>query len=127
MTPEEELLQRYFDAFNRHDIEAVMACLHEEPVIIDLEGRRVEGRQVVRQRYAANFASMPDCHCDISVLIGHSGCRVAESLFRRTRPRYGAVVLEIGLEVMQIVEGKIKEIRDYSRSLRVQERQRCSQ
>ena len=33
MTPEEQLIQRYFDAFNRHDIEGVMACYDEEPVI----------------------------------------------------------------------------------------------
>src|SRR5437868_4755307 len=26
MTPEEELIQRYFDAFNRHDLDGVMAC-----------------------------------------------------------------------------------------------------
>src|SRR5713101_3910974 len=26
MTPEEQLIQRYFDAFTRHDIEGVMAC-----------------------------------------------------------------------------------------------------
>ena len=26
MTPEEQLIQRYFDAFNRHDIDGVMAC-----------------------------------------------------------------------------------------------------
>ena len=27
MTPEEQLIQRYFDAFNRQDIEGVMAWL----------------------------------------------------------------------------------------------------
>jgi len=26
MTPKEELIERYFDAFNRHDIEGVRAC-----------------------------------------------------------------------------------------------------
>jgi hypothetical protein len=30
MTPEEQLIQRYFDAFNRHDIEGVVACFHDE-------------------------------------------------------------------------------------------------
>src|ERR1700680_174225 len=40
MTPEEQLIQRYFDAFNRHDIEGVMACYHEEPVIIGANGKR---------------------------------------------------------------------------------------
>ena len=40
MTPEEQLIQRYFDAFNRHDIEGVMACYHEEPVLVSSAGKR---------------------------------------------------------------------------------------
>ena len=43
MTAEEALIQRYFDAFNRHDIDAVMACFDEHAVIVDLEGRRFKG------------------------------------------------------------------------------------
>ncbi len=31
MTPEEQLIQQYFAAFNRHDIEGVMACFHDYP------------------------------------------------------------------------------------------------
>ena len=48
MTPEEQLIQRYFDAFNRHDIEGVMACFHDDPVIVDAEGRRLAGRLALR-------------------------------------------------------------------------------
>ncbi|MHB8384674.1 MAG: nuclear transport factor 2 family protein [Candidatus Binataceae bacterium] len=96
MTPEEELIQRYFDAFNRHDLEGVMACFHEAPVIIDIKGRRIEGRGAIRLRYEENFASMPDCRCDLGVLMGRSGYGVGESRFHRTRPRYGTVVLETG-------------------------------
>jgi ketosteroid isomerase-like protein len=44
MTAEEELIQRYFDAFNNHDIEGVMACFHEYPVMVDATGTRFEGR-----------------------------------------------------------------------------------
>ncbi len=47
MTREEELIKRYFDAFNQHDIEGVMACFHEHPVIVDPTGKRLEGRDVV--------------------------------------------------------------------------------
>src|SRR5205809_2603614 len=36
MTAEEELIQRYFDAFNRHDIDAVMACFVEHAVVVDM-------------------------------------------------------------------------------------------
>lgn len=125
MTPEEELIQRYFDAFNHHDLDGVMACFHEAPVIVDVEGRRFEGREAIRLRYEENFASMPDCRCDLNVLMGHSGYGFAESRFHRKRPRYGTVVLEIGVEVMQIADGRIKQIRNYRRSLPVQEAQGC--
>ena len=42
-------------------------------------------------------------------------CGMAESRFHGTRPREGRVVEAIGAEVMEIVDGKIKEIRDYHR------------
>ena len=31
---EEQIIQRYFDAFNRHDLDGVMACFHDEPLLI---------------------------------------------------------------------------------------------
>jgi ketosteroid isomerase-like protein len=117
MTPEEELIQRYFDAFNRHDIEAVMACFHATPVIVDATGTRFEGRNEVRRHYETGFALMPDCRCDLRTLTGNSGKAVAESSFFGTRPRSGKVVEAIGAEVVEIVDGGIKEIRDYHRPL----------
>jgi hypothetical protein len=42
---------------------------------------------------------------------------MAESLFHGTRPREGRVIEAIGAEVLEIVDGKIKEIRDYHRPL----------
>jgi hypothetical protein len=39
MTAEEELIQRYFDAFNNHDIEGVMACFSRYPVMVDRRAR----------------------------------------------------------------------------------------
>jgi ketosteroid isomerase-like protein len=30
MTLAEQLIRRYFDAFNRHDIQGVVACFHEQ-------------------------------------------------------------------------------------------------
>lgn len=117
MTPEEELIQRYFDAFNSHDIEAVMACFHESPALVDAAGSRFEGREEVRRRYETGFALMPDCRCDLRTLTGNSGRGVAESVFHGTRPRFGKVIEAIGAEVIEIADGRIKEIRDYHRPL----------
>ena len=115
MTPEEELIQRYFDAFNRHDIEGVMDCFHEQPVLVGAEDRRCDGRGAVRRQYETEFAMFPDGRCDLRLCTGNSGRGVAESLFHGTRE--GKLVEAIGAEVMEIVDGKIKEIRDYHRPL----------
>ncbi len=117
MTAEEELIQRYFDAFNRHDIEGVMACFHRDPVMVDATGARFAGPEEVRRHYETGFALMPDCRCDLRMLTGNSGHGVAESYFHGTRPRSGRVVEAIGAEVIEVVDGRIKEIRDYHRPL----------
>jgi ketosteroid isomerase-like protein len=44
---------------------------------------------------------------------GNSGHGVAESVARGTRAKDGKVFEAIGAEVMEIVDGKIREIRDY--------------
>ena len=115
MTTEEELIQRYFDAFNRHDIEGVMACFHDHPLLVGAENRRCEGRDAVRRQYESEFALFPDGRCDLRLCTGNNGRGVAESLFHGTRIRDGRVIEAIGAEVMDIVDGKIKEIRDYHR------------
>src|SRR3981189_109130 len=111
MTIEEELIDRYFDAFNQHDIDAVMACFHEHPVIVDPTGKRWEGRDVVRRHYETGFDLFPDGRCDLRLCTGNSGRAVAESRFRGTRT--GRVVEALGAGVMEIADAQIKESRAY--------------
>jgi len=114
MTPEEQLIQRYFDEIDRHNLEGVMTCFHEEPVLVGATGKRCVGRAEVRRSYETEFAMFPDGRCDLRVCTGNSGRGVAESLFHGTRAKHGKIEA-IGAEVMEIVDGKIKEIRDYHR------------
>jgi ketosteroid isomerase-like protein len=51
MTSEEQLIKRYFDAFNRHDLEGVVACFHNEAVLVSPNGKRVVGIAEVRRSY----------------------------------------------------------------------------
>ena len=113
MTIEEDLIRRYFDAFNRHDLEGVMACFHANPVIVESAGKRVEGRDSVRAHYASGFAAIPDGRCDLRMCTGNDGRGVAESRFHGTSARKGTVIEALGAELMEIVDGRIKEIRDY--------------
>ncbi|HYL60626.1 MAG TPA: nuclear transport factor 2 family protein, partial [Candidatus Acidoferrales bacterium] len=95
----------------------VMSCFHENPRIEDPEGKAFEGRAAVRRNYETAFVSMPDCRCDLRSFTGNSGHAMAESYFHGTTLRSGKVIQGVGAEVMEIVDGKIKEIRDYHRSV----------
>jgi len=112
MTLEEQLIKRYFDAFNQHDIEGVMACFHDEAVLVGPNGKRLVGRAEVRRSYETEFALFPDAHCELRVCTGNSGRGVEESYFTGTRAEQKRIEA-IGAEVMEMVDGKIKEIRDY--------------
>jgi len=116
-TDEEELIQRYFDAFNSHDLDGVMACFHGKPTIVDPEGRRFEGRDDVRRHYEKSFALLPDGRCDLRSMAAHDGRGMAESLFHGTWARDNRVLKALGVEVVEFADGKIKEIRDYHRLL----------
>jgi hypothetical protein len=115
MTSEEQLIRRYFDAFNLHDVEGVVACFHHEAVLVAPDGKRRVGIAEVRRSYETEFALFPDANCELRVCTGNSGCGVAESYFTGTR--HERRIEEIGAEILEIVDGKIKEIRDYHQAV----------
>ena len=60
-----EPLHALFDAFNRHDADAVMACMAEDCVFDaaagpDANGTRYEGQDAVRAAFAEVWATFPD-------------------------------------------------------------------
>ncbi len=60
-----DVLRRVTDAFNRHDLDAIMAdfsdeCVFESPRGADPWGRRFAGKAEVREGLAARFAGIPD-------------------------------------------------------------------
>jgi ketosteroid isomerase-like protein len=62
-----ETLRRLVDAFNAHDLDAVMSfftddCVLEMPRGPDPWGRRLQGREEVRLGLAIRFAGIPDVH-----------------------------------------------------------------
>ena len=65
--PSVETLGRLLDAFNAHDLDSVMSffaddCVLELPRGPDPWGRRLEGRERVREGLAGRFAGIPDVH-----------------------------------------------------------------
>jgi len=60
-------LDEFADAWNRHDVDALMAvmtddCVFEASAGPDVCGTRYEGREHVRKGFAEVFASFPDAH-----------------------------------------------------------------
>ncbi|MGQ7846991.1 nuclear transport factor 2 family protein [Granulosicoccus sp. 3-233] len=54
-----------FDAFNRHDIDAVMPYFHDDIVFDTVSGpepygTRIEGKDAVRQQFENTWGTMPD-------------------------------------------------------------------
>jgi ketosteroid isomerase-like protein len=62
-----EVLEQVLDAFNRHDLDAIMACFAEDAVLelprgAEPWGTRHAGKAAVREGLAGRFAGIPDVH-----------------------------------------------------------------
>lgn len=85
----QSLLQDLFAAFNRHDGDAVMACMTEDIVFDaaagpDICGRRLSGTAEVRAAFESTFKGMPDVswECTRHEVFGDRG--ISEWIFRAT-------------------------------------------
>jgi ketosteroid isomerase-like protein len=63
----ETMLQAFADAWNRHDVDALMSVMTPDGVFEAsggnaVDGERYEGEKAVRAAYAAIFAAYPDAH-----------------------------------------------------------------
>jgi steroid delta-isomerase-like uncharacterized protein len=61
----EKLLESFADAWNRHDVDALMAMMTDDGVFdasagTEVNGQRFEGLKAVRAAYEAVFAQFPD-------------------------------------------------------------------
>lgn len=86
-----QLLTAFADAWNRHDIDALMSMMTDDGVFEassgnDVDGQRHKGPQAVRAAYAAVFAQFPDAHWGDArhFVTGNRG--VSEWTFTGTRP-----------------------------------------
>jgi ketosteroid isomerase-like protein len=76
-----ETLQHLVDAFNAHDLDAVMSFFVDDPVLEMPRGphpwgQRFQGREEVRSGLARRFAGIPDVHYgeDRHWVSGDRGC-----------------------------------------------------
>jgi len=106
-----ETLRRLLDAFNAHDVDAVMSffaddCELEMPRGPEPWGRRLQGRDGVREGLASRFAGIPDVHYgdDRHWVSGNRGC--SEWLLTGTTVE-GEPIAVRGCDLFEFADGKI--------------------
>lgn len=106
-----KLLERFADAWNRHDLNALMSmmtddCVFEASAGSEVNGERSEGNRAVRAAYAAVFETFPDGHWANArhFVEGHRG--VSEWTFTGTR-KDGKRVEVTGCDLFTFRDGKI--------------------
>lgn len=106
-----EVLQDFADAWNRHDVDALMSfmtddCVFEASAGPDVCGTRYVGREAVRAGFAEVWAMFPDAHWGSArhFVVGERG--VSEWTFTGTRAD-GTRVEVHGCDVFTFRVGKI--------------------
>ena len=106
-----EVLQAFADAWNRHDVDALMSfmtedCVFESSAGPEVCGTRYVGREAVRAGYAAVWAIFPDAHWGSARHMVHGDRGVSEWTFTGTRTD-GTRVAVNGCDLFTFRDGKI--------------------
>jgi ketosteroid isomerase-like protein len=106
-----QVLQRFADAWNRHDLDALMSMMTADGVFDasagpDVNGQRSEGTQAVRAAYALVFETFPDAHWANArhFVAGDRG--VSEWTFTGTR-KDGTRVEVTGCDLITFRDGQV--------------------
>ena len=111
-TTETATLQAFLDAFNSHDVDAIMAFLTDD-CVLDLPrgpepgGRRMTGRDEVRAGIQSRLDGIPDAQWedDRHFVCGDRG--VSEWTLRGTQ-RTGEPIEVRGCDLFELADGKIR-------------------
>jgi len=106
-----EVLQAFADAWNRHDVDALMSfmtddCVFEASAGPDACGTRYAGREAVRAGFAEVWATFPDAHWGNARHFVRGDRGVSEWTFKGTRTD-GTRVEVNGCDLFTFRDGKI--------------------
>jgi ketosteroid isomerase-like protein len=116
-----ELIERYNDAWNRQDLDAIHADHHPQIVFHNhTADERAEGADAVREHIAQIFRNNPTLRFSTRSL--NTGDDFAVCEWTATVERDGKTLEWYGVDVFPIVEGQIARKDVYSASHRPRER-----
>ena len=106
-----DFLQSFADAFNAHDINAIMShmtddCVFEASAGPDLDGEKFVGQEEVKKAFEDVFATFPDAHWDNArhIILGNRG--FSEWIFTGTK--LDGIKIEVtGVDLFTFNDGKI--------------------
>ena len=106
-----DVLQAFADAWNRHDVDALMSfmtddCVFESSAGADVCGTRYVGRQAARAGFAEVLGVFPDAHWGNVRHFVHGDRGVSEWTFTGTRAN-GTRVEVHGCDLFTFRDGKI--------------------
>ena len=115
-----QLLEDFGEAFNRHDTDALMSMMTDDPVFeasagTDVDGERHEGPHAVRAAFEAVFAQFPDAHWGNARHFVDGNRGVSEWTFTGTRKDDTRVEVN-GCDLFTFRDGKIEIKNSYRKN-----------
>ena len=109
LTPSD--LAATFDAFNRHDVDAVMQFFADDCVFYtvggaNVYGNKIDGKDAIAKAFSAVWAGMPDAHWQHHSHFVHGNRAVSEWTFTGTNAEGMRVEAE-GADLFTLKDGKI--------------------
>ena len=104
-------VDRFNDAFNRHDVDAVMAAMTDDCVFENTSppnGQRYEGAEQVRAAWEEFFAASPTAHFDGEDVIATGDRCVVQWRYTWTNDEGTTNALR-GVDVLRVRDGKVAE------------------
>ncbi len=113
-----EVINQFSDAFNRHDVPAVMALMTEDCVFENTypppDGERFEGQEAVRRFWEEFFSSSPDAVFQSEEMIAHEDRYVTRWKYYWTNAD-GSSGHVRGVDVFRVRNGKVAEKLAYAK------------
>lgn len=109
------VVERFNDAFNRHDVEAIMAAMTEDCVFDSTrpppDGERFEGQAAVRAFWESFFSRSPDARFETEEIFAAGDRCVVRWVYRWIREGQPGHVR--GVDIFRVRDGKVAEKLSY--------------